>query len=127
MSDKLREAAQEIRGFSVHCAAHPEKLSKNMLAMFEKVYWVSQAYLAEHPADDDEPVTEEWLLSVGFVHDATHVVLRNWGPQRNGNIQAYPNGKWWLNGTAMIQMKTRGQVRRLCAALGIGLKEAANP
>ena len=25
---------------------------------------VLQAYLAEHPADDDEPVTEEWLLSI---------------------------------------------------------------
>lgn len=31
---------------------------------------VCEAYLAEHPADDDEPCTDDWLRSLGFSNES---------------------------------------------------------
>ena len=35
----------------------------------QAAYVLADAYLAEHPADDEEPVDEAWLRSIGFVRD----------------------------------------------------------
>lgn len=80
---------------------------------------LAEAYLAEHPADDDEPLSQEWLSSVSrgvfgkvafvsyeLLDDAS--VWRMLGDDRG----------WYL----FTSVKTRGDVRRLCRALGIELK-----
>lgn len=98
--------------------------------------------IAEHPADDAEPVTEEWLRSVGAVDDPaaagsvplemhldftiggrTHQMrfARDVFTERIGSWSLLPSvgaGRIWPQGREI----TRGRVRRLCAALGIELK-----
>lgn len=67
-----------------------------------------QAYLAEHPADDMEPATHEWLDAVGVADvDIDGAWVRRCAEFEDGIC-----GKW-----------TRGDVRRLCAALGVIVKE----
>lgn len=74
--------------------------------------------------DDGEPITEDWLLSVGFQKGF-------YGPWINGAagvlaLSDAPNHQVWiLNNQAVkrTQWQTRGELRRLCAALGIPLKE----
>lgn len=66
------------------------------------------------PADDEEPVTEEWWLSLPKTRQG-HLL-----------IQRYPDGRIFAdNGYDAVMLltegTTRGQVRRLCAALGIPL------
>jgi hypothetical protein len=80
---------------------------------------VARAWLAANPADSDEPVDPEFLRSLGFAADGAHVARFGWGPDSNGSIQVYPNGVWFLNGTRAKAPATRGDVRRLLAALGI--------
>ncbi len=109
---------------------------------------VTQAYLAEHKADDDTPVTWEWLKAVShdwiakeidgsffgwasffLVNDKDHQVRLDivWDgseygvtdlvslEKHNGDSQAVELVNSWV--------KTRGDVRRLCRALGIIMEE----
>ena len=81
---------------------------------------VTQVYLSEHAVDDDEIVTEKWLLFVGFTDD------------ENTNLSLGPM-EWFLfsGGNELLidhhsgsyELKTRGDVRRLCRALGIIMEE----
>lgn len=84
--------------------------------------------LALVPADDDEPVTEEWLLGNGFDCVSTSGVMgirsgfrNDWShPLRNTSAAHEPlTGRWFANGLGCAPCKTRGQVRRLLTALGI--------
>lgn len=75
---------------------------------------LAKAYLTEHLLDDDEPVTEEWLETIGFDHgylDADYWVIEC----RKLALR--------LNSYPVKENPTRGDVRRLCKALGIELKE----
>jgi hypothetical protein len=87
---------------------------------------LAKMILAEHPADEDELWDGPWLLSVGF---------------RQGNISL-----WWFSPDLQLEIgdktavisdvasnkavirkpTTRGDVRRLCAALKIQLKESGH-
>ena len=85
--------------------------------MWLKVQAVVQSYLAEHPADDDEPIDWNWLRKIGFqdmetgLESQDHVVIVNaWGMDFT-----VCNGK--------PKPETRGDVRRLAKVLGIELKE----
>lgn len=83
------------------------------------------AYFAEHPADDAEPVTDDWLKSVGFT-------IRG---QCYGELACPPGETRWsleLDQFGALPVasnehpfrnycKTRGEIRRLCSALGIEL------
>lgn len=87
---------------------------------------LANAYLAEHPADEDEPVTEEWLRAIGFNDDKEfpgYVILLT----ECGYIECigFDGGvEWMLFGNELNPgPQTRGQVRLLCRALGIELKE----
>jgi hypothetical protein len=102
---------------------------------------VACQYRAEHPADDDLPVTENWLRSVGFrdyliadKHCSSFLSL--WVEPRLHNCaflavhwarDANPQGHYWSANDFTLYRpahpKTRGDVRRLCAALGHPLKE----
>ena len=98
----------------------------------DDAYRVCRDWLTDHPSDDDEPVTEEWLeLNATAYH----------GPIRQysfGNISSlrvlfwpshelrYESGWFVEAGPEMkpiADQRTRGDVRRLCRALGIELKE----
>jgi len=81
-------------------------------------------------ADDDEPVTAEWLESVGW-GPAGSYQERQLGDKRFSIDNAA--GCFWLHaesimaGTSVYRMrlphiKTCGHVRALCAALGIELE-----
>lgn len=106
---------------------------------------VIQACLAAHPADDGEPVDPDWLLSVGAKggNDEPDVdvyslpvngdlVIRVVIRFRRGEIIGSSIGLSWRYrfGSTNVSLAygidddpDRGTVRRLCAALGIELKE----
>lgn len=89
---------------------------------------VCDAYLAEHPADDETPVDVEWLEKV-----APH----GWATDAMGNSELWIGPARWhdfTTGGAMLIdhgprcpggwcLRTRGDVRRLARALKIDLKE----
>lgn len=89
--------------------------------MYDAIEAVLRRYDAEHPADDAEPVTEEWLRSVGFESGLRFEF---------GRLEAtktYNGWNFWLkwsdhpNGSSRLAngLNTRGAVRRLLSALGI--------
>lgn len=91
---------------------------------------VVKAYLAEHQSEDDEPVTESWLSSIGF-RVCEHCLLADScgvGPiytlelDLNGGCDGATiwQGDFCIS---ILMPETRGAVRRLCAALGVELKE----
>ena len=91
----------------------------------------AQAYLAQQRADDDEPVTEEWLRSLStLVSDGDwwcEVVLMNKARTADTGSIRYSRMKsgqvaWYINGSLMNPslFATRGQVRKLLEALGVG-------
>ena len=127
MTDELRAAAEHL-------------LDPPFVSDFSKYLecgqLVASAYLAGHPDDDDEPVTEEWLRSIGFRNlSATMIYLRI--PSHDGNgeeVDLYFYSDCVPPITpALIQkgcgkedhvvltgavITTRGQVRRLIETLG---------
>jgi hypothetical protein len=88
----------------------------------EDLCTITDAYLAEHPADDDEPVTEEWLDEMFGTY------LRQfweWSVIYGVRIAKDPDGFKLLTGYQVARTGlARGDVRRLCSALGIPLSES---
>lgn len=96
------------------------------------------ALLTANPADDGEPVTEEWLRAVGFeVRCEWELVLplsttgrpTQWRLVFNREPQP-GHGNWELgfpgcHSLLGYDLPTRGQVRLLARALGLPLKEGA--
>jgi hypothetical protein len=100
---------------------------------------------AKHPADDEEPISEEWLRAVGWKSWDTDdkeynqdkdvfVRIGEWCGWENRlaftqgaiwavrmNDEEPPDG--WSETVQLIADQTRGDVRRLCKCLGIELKE----
>lgn len=124
MSKELRSAAErclkELDGIHCGMSAGPGTciMSKDVIAL-------SEAWLAEHPADDDEPITEEWLRGVGFretkVSDEHFRIIRKDQVSVCCDDLSSPT-TWCMRGQEFLcSFKTRGDVRRLCAAIGIEL------
>ncbi len=88
---------------------------------------LAEAYLAEHPADDELEITDDWLRSVGFVDIDEHgsgmlLQVTDEGPE----VSIGYRGQWLVGGDELseaAQPKTRGQLRLLSKALGITLNE----
>lgn len=75
---------------------------------------VARHDLAEHPADDDDPVTEEWIKSLGIEY---RPIYR--GEEFIGDV-VYEYGASPGDFCCIPLIKrTRGDVRRLLSALGI--------
>lgn len=120
MSEELRSAAERILySPTLHLGDGPGVACIRP----EDAVALAEAYLAEHPADDGEPVTAEWLESIGFYRDGVH-------PDdpftcRESSIYLspkYDDEKLWVVFVEVYELgksKTRGDVRRLLAALGI--------
>ena len=92
---------------------------------------LARAYLAEHQPDDDAPVTDKWLYSVGFSDDRTGTPTL--GPLHiqyavltDDNDREYP-AYACIRSLPITVPKTRGDVRRLCRALGIERLESLTP
>jgi hypothetical protein len=88
---------------------------------------LARAWLAEHRADDGEPVTTDWLSSAGFVEEmgSYSVPVGFDAAELYAHFGVTRRPAWWLanrNGDKIFLRPptTRGQVRALCAALGIG-------
>ena len=86
---------------------------------------LAEAYLAEHPADDDEPVTKEWLAAKGAIF---HDVWRFYLPACELHVSFSPTGGMWLARlnqederyeylNISDSVPTKRQVRRLVSAL----------
>jgi hypothetical protein len=87
---------------------------------------VARAYLAEHPADEDEPVTAEWLQSMGWAEFGLGIA------SQRGLFRSRLRFAFDLGVTLCMpgiesegHQMTRGELRRLCAALGVPLGEVA--
>lgn len=94
---------------------------------------LARAVLASVREDDGEPISPEWLLSVGFTLEdefTPSYTLRGSGIPAIGIEIDVPTGVCWLfqpvddswdKGMIAVPKKnpTRGQVRRLLAALGL--------
>jgi hypothetical protein len=118
------------------CASRLELLYSHKEEPLQRaIHAVASAYLAEHPADDAEPVDEAWLESVGFVHGDSAIGSPRMNSPRapvdetqvvtiESDGAAYydvDDGHWVI----LPDVETRGDVRRLCAALGIELTARA--
>jgi len=134
--DELRAAAERVR--RAMAGEHPYAIYGEDDAKTQGWYdrkVLAEAYLAEHPADDAELVTAEWLIAVGgslrseeyqrFAFPVSHGELIVWLTEKD----AAKRIAWFdtcddATGSYIPFDGTRGQMRRLCAALGIPLKPA---
>lgn len=108
MSEELRAAAQRI--LDDDCGGH-EGLEGDATG-------IAMAYLAEHPADDGEAITDDWLDTV-IVKG-----LLDWNYREDTHwrcLEVFIHD-WWHD-YPLPSGATRGTVRRLASALGIELKE----
>jgi len=88
---------------------------------------IAAAYLAEHDEDEHEPVTEEWLIAaevfgrIDMGNNFWFQVYPHLGSCQIGrtNHQEFPGFDVELD---LPPVKTRGDVRRVCKALGIQIK-----
>lgn len=95
---------------------------------FNAMRTICDSYISEHPEDDNEPVTKEWLLSIGFE------ISRDGFPfhaDMDGYLKPSPphlfkdtTSAWDWNleppaSNLLCVLFTRGDVRRLLTALGI--------
>ena len=128
--DELRAAAERVAKYIRKKEPDMLSVGKPMQAFMADVRKVAAAYLAEHPADDAEPVTEDWLLSIGFTRNKIDQVILILESKDLGRAMTYitispcelciesdDGGSIWLG------ERTRGDVRTLCRALGVEMKE----
>ncbi len=136
MSD-VKEAAERMRQ---HIAKKDEasgpyyagtfyQMDNALILLSKDLGVLSRAYLAEHPADEHEAITEAWLRSVGFFERCEYLVIRPSEPMPIGLRHTkigfgLIDGNWYANGLGCKTPETRGQLRLLARALGIPLKES---
>lgn len=137
---QLREAAERYRANSEGMArmVHPRELPYTHLevstgaaqlcpeAWNRDAHVLARAYLAANPADDEVEIDEAWLVSVGFALelDGAIYVLRY--PAMRIEWAFYDDAppEFWIANFCLAHIKTRGQLRRLAAALNIPLRDA---
>ena len=90
---------------------------------------LANAYLAEHPADDGEPVTEKWASNLSDRQelnegDAIWILGLSDTGRSVSLINRMPGNFWCVSmgGVKINMVATRGDVRRLCAALCAALE-----
>ena len=141
MTDELKAAADRQWRLALPGVSHEEVYPEEDWSERHDrdVGLLADAYLAEHPADEHEPVTEGWLRARGFAdrpkeRPTDDLVLVSpegetghhlfWSENREG----YDHNSWfygddYLRAVNLLDRPTRGHVRRLCAALGVTLHE----
>ena len=119
MRDELKAAIQQYRD-----RAYPDT-NDGWCDCDADAKIIADAYLAEHPADDDEPASEAWLTSVKW-----EAVGNTWYCMSAKEGQPI---LMWVRVDGSLRIAglkeasrinaTRGDVRLLCRALGIELTE----
>lgn len=117
MSDEPKAAVERLRKASTDgwMLAYSERpMFGHPSRQMEDWEIIAAAYLADHPADDDVLVTNEWIGGFGHMES-----LRLWQNELGWNWS-------WRGGYCGVldSVKTRGDVRKLCRSLGIELKES---
>jgi hypothetical protein len=128
MSDELRAAAEQILAGEIVGVGSGYVTTKEFPESWKAL---ARCYLSDHPQDDGELVTEEWLDRVLPMKNDS-----NWTLFKHMPLQIEiegPHGGFWLwiltdeeVPHRIREIKTRGDVRLLCRALGIELKEASH-
>lgn len=112
--------SKELRESAIACKQAAASRIED-LALAELVMRIADDVLERHPADEDEPITEEWLIENGFNGDALGLELRDedagWAI-----CKTHEHSRWDYMGRYIKSPETRGDVRRLCAALGLELR-----
>lgn len=111
----LKAAVNHLRTFNF-AAIGTDHCSDSTIDAIEAVV---KAYLAEHPADDSDPVTVEWLKDEwGFYGD--DLITHRWISHsfRMYFIDRIGSGVVMFTGGDK-HYRTRGEVRRLCRGLGL--------
>ena len=130
--DELRNAAERLRGIegpTFHGVGGTRHISEREYA---DAVALAMAYLAEHHADDDEPITVEWLERCGsrepYEDDHSAPPTMTIPGIKFGVLVQSSRRDWdWCRGSKVIAtIRTRGQLRRLCAALERPLSEAVS-
>jgi hypothetical protein len=130
---KLRDAAERRRTGDYSAL---KTVNDRCLQPLADAEFLADAYLTEHPADDNEPLTGEWLESLGaksshwatgtcdysIPSDGIEVDVRIWSQAVDTDPEAIISNAGH-NDNVQIQVKTRADVRLLCRALRIELKE----
>lgn len=136
MTDEQKAEIQRLRKIKEMFGSFPIAESLHALRV------VADMALAEHPADDAEPVTKEWVKSFclslplepidgeaqwHWLPDKSRVFLR-WndygedGKSGVGHWSANTSGSHLDSWIEFAIVKTRGDVRRLCAVVGVESK-----
>lgn len=135
--DEIRAAAERLTG-DWDKSYPPAPHTATVDAVLLDTARVAKAYLAEHPADDGEPLTRDWAKTCGWSHvaGASGVGAALYHDEANLYAHTPPakSGLPWCvelwpedalsNGKGpyrAVTVRTRGDLRRLCAALGIDL------
>lgn len=113
MSDELRAAAERLRAEDYTGTPVIFKMPQRKANDARQIV---NAYLAEHPADDDVPVTEEWLNSLGRLWIWKQTLDVVWKYGRVGF-------RIGVTFKPQPQLKTRGDIRRLFNSLSKPIKE----
>lgn len=127
MSDELRSAAERFaKQRPSEAYPWPCEMSEQPAQRVADMALLARAYLAEHPADDGEPITREWMNTVL----PTDADSGNWTVRQSKPLTLeieYSGGGFWLwfahaevPPVPVCQVRTRGQLRRLLELLGIG-------
>lgn len=130
MSDDVKAAADRRRtsphvdGFLVGDDPNTPALKQRV----EDAGTLADAYLAANPADGDEPVSKSWLIALGG--DTTGgLSMPCWRLGGAANFLAVSEREAFLDLASgdvipLPHIRTRGQLRQLCRALGVPLTEA---
>jgi hypothetical protein len=117
--NELREAAERLRDII------DTRIMRSQSAKWcadERALWLlARAYLAEHQADDDDAIDADWLRSVGrellngYCFDGQGITLWLAIDKRNRWMAELMQDDVLI---ALGEIKTRGDLRLLCRALG---------
>lgn len=115
MNGEVKAAAERLRGFDADCLGGwvGSEKAKEIAADVRTL-------LAEHPADDDVPVTEEWLKSQGVAFNSRGVNAERPKLWRLLFVERAPCD--YLLSIPAELLPTRQSVRLLLRALGVEVR-----
>lgn len=92
MNDKVKAAVERLGNYRKNPPTGSDPVEVNHARAI-----LADAYLAEHPDDDGEPVTAEWLESLGFHENPNHHGSYYWLPDEcNGEgLELQPHRGCW--------------------------------
>jgi hypothetical protein len=116
MMSELRQAAERLRAWKkdvYHC---------NMATVQKDTMALAEAYISEHLSDDDEPITDGWFIaSVGVRYVFLSKEFAVFISEKCVSITTEAGDSW--HNLELPHITTRGQLRQLCRALGVEIKE----